>query len=133
MTKRKLLNKILYICIHAEDFEEAVKFYRDVLEFAPAQELATPRFYALRLDNVMLGIETDGFKKRAEKTKAENPILLQFEAESPEHLEEINRFLEAKGVALLKRSFETSYGTITNFLDTEGNKLEVLYQKKGNP
>ena len=50
-----------------------------------------------------------------------------------DRLEEINRFLEAKGVALLKRSFETSYGTITNFLDTEGNKLEVLYQKKGNP
>ena len=62
------------------------------------------------------------------KTKAENPILLQFRAESKEHLEAMNKSLEEKGVKLFDRSKQTSYGLITNFCDPDGNKLEILYQ-----
>lgn len=43
-------------------------------------------------------------------------------------LEEMNKRLEEKGVRLLDRSKETSYGTITNFCDPDGNKLEIIYQ-----
>jgi predicted lactoylglutathione lyase len=62
------------------------------------------------------------------KTVAENPVLLQFKAESQEHLEAMNQHLEAYGITLYDRSTQTSYGTITNFCDPDGNRLEILYE-----
>ena len=32
------------------------------------------------------------------------------------------------GITLYDRSTQTSYGTITNFCDPDGNRLEILYE-----
>jgi len=122
------LKDISHVCVHVSDMQESVKFYRDALGLKPIESLITEHFYALDAGNIILGIEPGGVKNPQGKPKTENPVLLQFKAESLEHLEQINQFLESRGVKLVDRSKKRSYGYITNFYDPDGNKLEVLFQ-----
>lgn len=55
-------------------------------------------------------------------------MLIQFHADNLRQLEQMNRRLESHGVSLMNRSRQMSYGIITNFLDPDGNKLEILFQ-----
>ena len=128
MKEKSLLKKISHICLHVSDFEESVKFYRDVLGLKSIADLVTENFYALDAGGVVLGIEPGGVRNTNGKAKTENPILLQFKADSLEDLEEMNKFLEGHEVKLKDRSTKRSYGYITNFYDPDGNKLEVLFQ-----
>ena len=125
------LHDIAYICLYTSDLRESVRFYRDILGLdptAPAADLDTIDFYSFNTGTGRLGIEGSGVKQDHMKTVAENPVLLQFKAESREHLEAMNQHLEAHGVTLYDRSIETSYGVLTNFCDPDGNKLEILYE-----
>ena len=125
------LRTIAYICLYTSDLRAAVRFYRDILGLeptAPDANLDTTDFYSFNTGTGRLGIEGNGVKQDRMKTVAENPVLLQFKAESREHLEAMNRHLEAHGITLYDRSIETSYGTLTNFCDPDGNKLEILYE-----
>jgi catechol 2,3-dioxygenase-like lactoylglutathione lyase family enzyme len=125
------LRNIAYICLYTSDLRESVRFYRDILGLEPTSpdaDLATIGFYAFNTGTGRLGIEGNGVKMDRMKTVAENPVILQFKAESREHLEAMNQHLEAHGVTLYDRSTETSYGIITNFCDPDGNKLEILYE-----
>lgn len=125
------VEKIAYICLYASDLEESVKFYRDILGLEPTnpeEDVESTNFYAFNTGTTILAIERNGVKKGEMKTKAENPFLLQFRAESKEHLEEMNKVLEKNGVTLFDRSKQTHYGLLTNFCDPDGNKLEILYQ-----
>jgi len=58
-----------------------------------------------------------------------NQVLIQFKANTAEQLEQMNQHLESKGVRLLRRSEVMSYSTITNFLDSDGNLMEILLEK----
>lgn len=73
-------------------------------------------------------LERNGVRKNEMKTKEENPVLLQFKAESLEQLEEFSKHLEERGVKVFDRLKQTSYGFITNFCDPDGNKVEVISQ-----
>ena len=129
--RKSLFRKIAYICLYVSNIEESIKFYRDVLELeplAPESNLSNVDFFAFKTGEVLLAVEPAGFKKPSEKTKAENPYLLQFRADSEDELESMNRQLESKGVILYARSEKTSYGTITSFIDPDGNKLEIIYE-----
>ena len=124
-------SKVAYICLYVSDIKESIEFYRYVLELEPLSPESNPSdvdFYAFKTGETLLAVEPTGFKKRSEKTKAENPYLLQFRADSLDELESMNRQLESKGVMLNTRSQKTSYGTITNFIDPDGNKLEIIFQ-----
>lgn len=125
-TNKSLFSHIGYICLYVSDFEESIKFYRDVLELEPDTVVSTDNFFAFKTGETQLALERGGFKKDSEKTRAENPMLLQFRADSPEKLEEMNKQLERHGVQLFKRSKESSYGISTNFLDPDGNKLSIV-------
>ena len=119
---------IAYICIFASHLEESVLFYRDILGLVEDLSRSDENFRALRAGSTYIGIERKGVRKDGEKTKAENPILIQFKASSLQELQEITKDLEAKNVTMLKSMVTGSYGTFTNFLDPDGNKLEILYQ-----
>ncbi len=119
---------IAYICIFAGDFDGSVIFYRDKLGLEEDLSRSAKNFHALKAGNIFIGIERNGFRKGEQKTKAENAVLIQFKASTPVELKEITEKLEAKGVQIVDRLVETAYGTFTNFLDPDGNKLEVLYQ-----
>lgn len=125
-----MLKTITHVCLYVANMERSVAFYRDVLGLKPLPKHTTPNFFAFDAGGVMLGLEPNGVGKKGEKTKAENPVLLQFRADSLDHLENMNRRLESHGVQLTNRSHQMSYGTITNFLDPDGNKLEILFQTK---
>ncbi len=120
---------IAYICIHSSNFDESVHFYRDVLGLEFDTKRSEDRFCALKAGSTYIGIEPDGVRKNGQKNKGENPILIQFKAKSREELEKYTEDLESKGVVILARMMERSYGIMTNFNDPDGNKLEILYQK----
>jgi catechol 2,3-dioxygenase-like lactoylglutathione lyase family enzyme len=125
------LRTIAYICLYTSDLRESVRFYRDILGLEPTSpnaDLDTIDFYSFNTGTGRLGLERNGVKQDRIKTVAENPVLLQFKAESQEHLEAMNQHLEAYGITLYDRSTQTSYGTITNFCDPDGNRLEILYE-----
>jgi catechol 2,3-dioxygenase-like lactoylglutathione lyase family enzyme len=119
-------DELAYICLYCADLDASLHFYRDVLGLRI--ERHDPAFCQFALGATKLGLEPGGWRKPGQKGWNENPVLLQFRARSLEQLEAMNRHLEAQGVTLLARSVAASYGVITNFLDPDGNKLEVLFQ-----
>lgn len=132
MESKPYLKKVAYICLYVSDMSESVKFYRDILGLVPAnpqEDTTTSTFYAFKTGETILALERNGVKKNGLKTKAENPVLFQFKAESKEHLEKINTMLEEKAVKLIDKSKPTDYGYITNFCDPDGNKVEIVYQE----
>lgn len=121
---------IAYICLYASNFYESITFYGDVLGLKPTRSKTDgENFFSFRVGATHLGIEKNGVRKKGVKTKAENPILLQFKANSKEELEALNKRLEEKGVKLFDRSKTTHYGIITSFCDPDGNKLEIIFQE----
>ena len=124
-------SKIAYICLYVSDIRESIEFYGSVLELeplSPGSDAANSDFYAFKTGESILALEPTGSKKGSEKTKAENPYLLQFRADSLDELERMNEQLESKGVIPGTRSQKTSYGTITSFIDPDGNKLEIIFE-----
>ena len=125
-----MFHDIAYICLYVSNFDESIKFYRDVLGLKPTRaKTDSENFFSFQVGTTNLGIEKNGVRKNGLKTKAENPILLQFKASSKGELEALNKRLEEKGVTLYNRSKITHYGIITNFCDPDGNKLEIIFQE----
>src|SRR5438105_8851911 len=120
---KSLFSQMCYICLYVFDLDTSIKFYKNVLGLELDTNISTDSFFAFKTGNPQLALERGGVKKYSEKTRAENPILLQFLADTPEMLEKMNKQLDANGVHLLKRSKESSWGISTNFLDPDGNKL----------
>ena len=126
------MQTIAYICLYVSSVPESVRFYHDALGLKPVSESEDPEtsyFFAFETGSTVLALERNGSKKNGLKTKSENPFLLQLKANSIEELEAMNKRLEKHGVKLMDRSKETNYGTITNFCDPDGNKLEIIFQK----
>lgn len=119
---------IAYICIFAYDFDQSVAFYRDILGLEQDLSKSTENFCALNVGATYIGIERNGTRKDGQKTKAENAVLVQFKAETLAELKKLTEELKTKNVRMLKTLVETHYGTFTNFLDPDGNKLEIIYQ-----
>lgn len=119
---------IAYICIFVYDFDESVTFYRDILGLEQDLTKSTDNFCALKVGATYIGIERNGTRKDGQKTKAENAVLVQFKAESLDELKRLTEELKTKNVHILKTLVETHYGTFTNFLDPDGNKLEIIHQ-----
>jgi predicted enzyme related to lactoylglutathione lyase len=124
--------EIAYICIYASNFDESVTFYRDILGLEFDKNRSEESFCALKAGSTYIGIEPNGTRKNERKTKAENPILIQFKTKNIKELEEYTKYLESKGVRLFDRMMNSSYGTYTNFIDPDGNKLEILYQESSS-
>ena len=119
---------LAYICIFTSNLEESVIFYRDILGLVEDPLRCEKNFHALKAGSTYIGIERKGVRKVGEKTKSENPVLLQFKASSIKELKKITAKLKAKKVTILDTMVKKHYGTFTNFLDPDGNKLEILYQ-----
>jgi len=120
--------EIAYICIYASNLEESVIFYRDILGLEEDLVGSDKSFHALKAGVNNIGIERNGMRKDGQKTNAENAILLQFKANSMEELEKITKRLETKGANIIDRLVQKSYATITNLLDPDGNKVEIIYE-----
>lgn len=121
-------SKITNINLYGSDNKRLIGFYRDVLGMKqlPHQD-ESHNWYGFDA-GIEFAIESDTNKDHHtfEYKKSKAQVLIQFQAESLEELEDLNKFLESKGVKLLRRSEKVSYGSVTNFTDPEGNLLEVF-------
>ena len=118
-------SRIAYLCLFCADLERSIGFYHGVLGLAI--ERRDPDFCKLRTVGVSLGLEPGGAGVGRQKTRDENPLLLQFSAASPLDLTVMTEHLEAHGVPIKDRCREMPYGMITAFLDPDGNRLEIMY------
>jgi predicted enzyme related to lactoylglutathione lyase len=117
-----------YICLFISDVARSVDFYERVLKLERLPEQSTEHFTAFRYGSMILGIEPNGVGSEKEKIKAQNPIILQFSVQSKQGLEQATKELEEQGVRIIDRKQKFSFGTLTSFLDPDGNRLEILYQ-----
>ncbi len=124
-------SRIAYICLFCSDLERSIAFYHGVLELAI--ERRDPDFCKLSTVGVSLGLEPGGTRVGRQKTRAENPLLLQFAAASPAALTTMTDHLEAHGVPITDRCRVMPYGMITAFLDPDGNRLEIVYESPVRP
>ena len=130
-------SRIAYICLFCADLERSIAFYHGVLGLPI--ERRDPEFCKLSTVGVSLGLEPGGTGVGRQKTRAENPLLLQFSAASLAALTTMTDHLEAHGVPIMERCREMPYGMITAFLDPDGNRLEIMYDSRvrhapaGNP
>ena len=123
-----LFKTISYINLYSGKNKELITFYRDVLGIPPlpAQD-ENHNWYGFGTSGVTLAIEPETNRQNHSFAyNKNNPILIQFKANDEAHLEAMNQQLEKMGVTLLKRAEKRSYGTITNFVDPDGNLLEIL-------
>jgi catechol 2,3-dioxygenase-like lactoylglutathione lyase family enzyme len=125
------LTRISHINLYSKNNKRAIRFYRDVLGLrALPRQSDSANWYGFGTKGVVFAIEPEKNRRRIPfKFNKKNPVLVQFKANSIAHLERINKMLERRGVKLLRRSEKKSYGVITNFLDPDGNLIEILYQK----
>ena len=127
---KPLFSKIGFLNLYSDKPADLVRFYRDTvgMEAMPDQKDSDDWF----------GFETDGLTFAIEPTSNRdnyknlpvnlaNNTLLQFICDTAEELEAMNVLLESRGVKLLNRSKQFSYGLITNFVDPDGNLVEVLF------
>lgn len=123
------LKRLSVINVYSADKHRMVDFFQEKLGLAPLPgQDKKDDYFGFHLGNLQFGIEPESNRDDIPLSfNRKNPILIQFEAESLEHLEEINQFLESKGIDLPRRSQKMSYGFITNFVDPDGNLYEVLY------
>ena len=123
--------KISHVNIYSKANRKLITFYRDILGLEPLPgQSASQNWYGFATKGVTFAIEPETNRDRIPfGFNRKNPVLIQFKANSLKHLEQMNKKLEQKGVRLLRRSEKKSYGVITNFLDPDGNLVEILYAK----
>lgn len=129
-----LFHTISHINLYTGKKQEMIRFFRDVLGMNPhPNQSEDDNWYGFHAgSNLQFAIEP--ITNRSAHTdfdcNMQNPILIQFAAETKEDLEAMNAHLKSKGVELLTESKEKSYGTITNFKDPDGNLYEILLRKE---
>ena len=121
-------SRIAYLCLFCSDLEQSIAFYHGVLGLTV--ERRDPEFCKLSTVGVSLGLEPGGSGVDRQKTRAENPLLLQFAAASPAALATMTEHLETQGVPIQDRCRAMPYGMITAFLDPDGNRLEIMYDSR---
>ena len=123
-----------HINLYSKDQPRLVRFYRDVMGLLPLDDTkGDKRWYGFGTEGTIFALEPISNRNSYTwKYNENNPVLLQFLARDEEELEAIHQHLERQGVQLLRRSEQRSYGKITNFLDPDGNVLEILLPTSDN-
>lgn len=128
--KTKLFSKSGYINLYSKNNKALIKFYKNRIGL-PVINGSSEKWFGFDTRNVTFAIEPLSNRKNYKfNYNKKNPVLIQFAASSKKELEAMNNHLEKNGIKLLRKSEKRSYGTITNFLDPDGNVLEILLPKK---
>ena len=106
------------VILFVEHYERCVAFDRDVLELAVEEE--KPALVRFDFGGAYLMVERGGVGRAESKSRAENPTTLRFNVAD---IEEAVAWLRAKGVAPEVHRWE--WGITANFLDPDGNRLEL--------
>ncbi|MEK6963241.1 MAG: VOC family protein [Nanoarchaeota archaeon] len=126
--EKKINWRISHVNLYSEDYSKLIRFYRDVIGMNPLKGMnEKDNWYGFDTGKTTFALEPVSNRKRYTwEYNTKNPVLVQFQAHDEDELEAMNQQLEKKGVKLLTRSEQRSYGKITIFLDPDGNFLEIL-------
>lgn len=126
---KPLFSKISFLNLYSEKPQELIRFYRDTVGMQPEDGLDdNDDWYGFQTEGLTFAIEPQSNRKNYAdlEVNLKNSVLIQFHADTLEELEAMNQQLEKRGVRLLNRSKQMSYGLISNFIDPDGNLMEIL-------
>jgi len=129
---KKDVPDLVYANLLSEKHEELISFYTNVVGLTPLQtneDPATEKWYGFDTGFAQFAIEPMSNRDKYDfEYSRGNPVLIQFKADSLEHLKEWTKRLEKHGVVIGQKVMEKSYGTVTTFVDPDGNVIELLYR-----
>lgn len=127
-----MFDDISYINLYSNSNEQLIAFYRDIIGIPPQDKKVKPeeaKWYGFDTRGVTFAIERESNRDKHPFTyNRNNPVLVQFRAKTMGELTAMNEHLKSKRIKLLTESEKKSYGVITNFLDPDGNLMEILYE-----
>ena len=129
-----LFSRISFVNLYSNDQERLVAFYRDVLGMVPVEPIEDndDHWFGFFVSSG-LTFAIEPMTNRANYAdldyRKENPVLIQFAAADRAQFEAMTARLKEKSVPIVNEAREMNYGTITNFLDPDGNLLEILLSK----
>ena len=129
-----LFSHISFVNLYSHDQQRLVTFYRDVLGMGPVEpvEENNDHWFGFSGGNG-LTFAIEPMTNRANYADVEyakaNPVLIQFAAEDRAQFDAMTAHLKEQHVPIVNEAKEMSYGRITNFLDPDGNLLEILLPK----
>lgn len=125
---------IPYVNLLSPDHESLIHFYTNVVGLNPidaAADAKLEKWYGFETGHTTFAIEPLSNRDKYDfEYKKGNPILIQLKANNLEHLTKWTERLELHGVVVGQRVLEKSYGTVTTFVDPDGNVIELLLEKK---
>lgn len=125
-------NDLIYVNLLSNNHEELIKFYDNVVGLKPLEpdaDASAEKWYGFDTGHTQFAIEpmSNRDKYTIDYNKG-NPTLIQFKVNSKDELEKWTQKLEESGVTIGQRVLEKSYGTVTTFVDPDGNLIELLYR-----
>lgn len=123
---------LIYTNLLSPNSEALIDFYKTVVGLPPLEPNADPSletWYGFKTGNTQFAIEPlSNRDKYSFEYNVHNPVLIQFMAESIEHLNAWTEQLENNNVTIGQRVLKKSYGTVTTFVDPDGNVIELLFR-----
>lgn len=118
--------RVGFVNLFSKNPERLRKFYRETVGIRPIpKQNKNSSWYGFLTKGATFAIEPIGNRK-AFKGRNKSNALIQFKISSKRELNSLNKTLEKRGVRLIYVSRKSSYGYLTNFLDPDGNLIELL-------
>lgn len=127
---KPLFSKISFLNLYSDKPEDLIRFYRDKLGMSPEPGVKEgDDWYGFQTEGLTFAIEPSANRANYNDlgVNLKNNVLIQFHADTREELEAMNAHLEQNGVKLLNKSKQMDYGVISNFVDPDGNLMEILW------
>lgn len=130
-----LFSRVSFVNLYSNDQQRLVSFYRDILGMAPVEPVDDNNDHWFGFSaGSGLTFALEPMTNRANYAdvdyRKENPVLIQFAAADREQFDAMTAHLKENNVPIINEAKVMSYGTITNFLDPDGNLLEILLSKE---
>ncbi len=126
--------ELIYVNLLSKNHTKLIEFYKSIVGLRPLDETANPndeKWFGFDTGTTPFAIEPMSNRdKYTFDYNKENPVLIQFKAETMEELTQWTEKLEQAEVNIGQRLLQKSYGIVTTFTDPDGNIIEILYPKK---
>lgn|GEM_PF-1719970 len=126
--------ELVFVNLLSKNPEKLIEFYTKIVGLNPIDTKADPaceHWYGFDTGKTPFAIEpmSNRDKYQFDYNKS-NPVLIQFKANSLEDLKQWTERLEKKRVTIGQGLMKKSYGTVTTFVDPDGNCIELIYTEQ---
>ncbi|HEX9805226.1 MAG TPA: VOC family protein [Candidatus Dojkabacteria bacterium] len=124
-------NQISNINLFSEKNQRLIEFYKS-LGMKPRDNNKSD-WFGFHTQGVTFAIEPISNREEVSKIlglERNDSILIQFKAKDFEELDSMTKHLKSLGITVIRDKQKVSYGTVTNFLDPDGNLVEILLEKE---